>query len=323
MFKKKKLNIITIFFLLSVVPILFKGYVVFVLPQYILFGLLAMSLAFIWGNAGILSFGQASFFAIGGYAFGLLIKFFPGINHFFIGVILVIAIGFLIAAITGYFLFSAGVKATYFVLATLALSILTEQLAVTKSNFTGGWNGLFVDRINIHLGEINLLELGGDVKIFYLILFISLIVYLFLNYLETQKIGKVLRGIRENEDRMLALGFNTSFYKTIAFGISGSVAALAGALYATHANFISPSVAGVLFSTEVVVWVAIGGRYSLLGAFIGGIVVSFLSNYLSTLTPQYWQLFLGIVFIITIIFFKDGLAGIFNQKIKFKKLDEK
>ena len=305
------------------VPILFKGYVVFVLPQYILFGLLAMSLAFIWGNAGILSFGQASFFAIGGYAFGLLIKFFPGINHFFIGVILVIAIGFLIAAITGYFLFSAGVKATYFVLATLALSILTEQLAVTKSNFTGGWNGLFVDRINIHLGEINLLELGGDVKIFYLILFISLIVYLFLNYLETQKIGKVLRGIRENEDRMLALGFYTSFYKTIAFGISGSVAALAGALYATHANFISPSVAGVLFSTEVVVWVAIGGRYSLLGAFIGGIVVSFLSNYLSTLTPQYWQLFLGIVFIITIIFFKDGLAGIFNQKIKFKKLDEK
>ena len=197
MFKKKNLNIITIFFLLSVVPILFKGYVVFVLPQYILFGLLAMSLAFIWGNAGILSFGQASFFAIGGYAFGLLIKFFPGINHFFIGVILVIAIGFLIAAITGYFLFSAGVKATYFVLATLALSILTEQLAVTKSNFTGGWNGLFVDRINIHLGEINLLELGGDVKIFYLILFISLIVYLFLNYLETQKIGKVLRGIRE------------------------------------------------------------------------------------------------------------------------------
>ena len=98
---------------------------------------------------------------------------------------------------------------------------------------------------------------------------------------------------------------------------------MAGALYATHANFIYPSVAGVLFSTEVVVWVAIGGRYSLLGAFIGGIVVSFLSNYLSTLTPQYWQLFLGIVFIITIIFFKDGLAGIFNQKIKFKKLDEK
>jgi ABC-type branched-subunit amino acid transport system permease subunit len=189
--------------------------VVFILPQYILFGLLAMSLAFIWGNAGILSFGQASFFAIGGYAFGLLIKFFPGINHFFIGMIVVITIGFLIAAITGYFLFSAGVKATYFVLATLALSILTEQLAVTKSNFTGGWNGLFVDRININLGEMTLVELGGDFKIFYLILLISLIVYLLLNYVETHKIGKVLKGIRENEDRMLSLGFNTSFYKTL------------------------------------------------------------------------------------------------------------
>jgi urea transport system permease protein len=93
---------------------------------------------------------------------------------------------------------------------------------------------------------------------------------------------------------------------------------LAGALYATHANFISPSVAGVLFSTEVVVWVAIGGRYSLLGAFAGGIIVSFLSNYLSTITPEYWQLFLGIVFIITIIFFKDGLAGIFKSNLKIR-----
>ena len=104
----------------------------------------------------------------------------------------------------------------------------------------------------------------------------------------------------------------------MAFGISGAFAALAGALYATHANFISPSVAGVLFSTEVVVWVAIGGRYSLLGAFAGGIIVSFLSNYLSTITPEYWQLFLGIVFIITIIFFKDGLAGIFKSNLKIR-----
>ncbi len=198
-------------------------------------------------------------------------------------------------------------------LATLALSILTEQLAVTKSTLTGGWNGLFVDRVNIKIGDLTLLDLSGDFNFFYLILFISFITYLILNYLENNKIGKVLRGIRENENRMLAMGYKTSFYKTVAFGVSGSVAALAGALYAAHANFISPSIAGVLFSTEVVVWVAIGGRYSLLGAFAGGIIVSFLSNYLSTITPQYWQLFLGIIFIITIIFFKDGLAGIFKK----------
>src|SRR6056300_163940 len=318
MFKNNSYNFIIIFGLLALVPLFFKGYTVFILPQYILFGILAMSLAFIWGNAGILSFGQASFFAIGGYAFGLLLKFYPEINHFFLGSLIILFLGFVIAAITGYFLFSAGVKSTYFVLATLALSILTEQLAVTKSNLTGGWNGLFVDRINITIGDFILVDLGGDFKIFYLILVIALLSYLALNFLEKNKIGKVLKGIRENEDRMLALGYKTSFYKTLAFGISGAFAALAGALYATHANFISPSVAGVLFSTEVVVWVAIGGRYSLLGAFAGGIIVSFLSNYLSTITPEYWQLFLGIVFIITIIFFKDGLAGIFKSNLKIR-----
>jgi urea transport system permease protein len=318
MFKNNSYHFIIIFGLLALVPLFFKGYTVFILPQYILFGILAMSLAFIWGNAGILSFGQASFFAIGGYAFGLLLKFYPEINHFFLGSLIILFLGFVIAAITGYFLFSAGVKSTYFVLATLALSILTEQLAVTKSNLTGGWNGLFVDRINITIGDFILVDLGGDFKIFYLILAIALLSYLALNFLEKNKIGKVLKGIRENEDRMLALGYKTSFYKTLAFGISGAFAALAGALYATHANFISPSVAGVLFSTEVVVWVAIGGRYSLLGAFAGGIIVSFLSNYLSTITPEYWQLFLGIVFIITIIFFKDGLAGIFKSNLKIR-----
>jgi ABC-type branched-subunit amino acid transport system permease subunit len=83
MFKYKKFNFIFIFVFLTFIPMIFKGYIVFILPQYILFGVLAMSLAFIWGNAGILSFGQASFFAIGGYTFGLLIKFFPEINHFF------------------------------------------------------------------------------------------------------------------------------------------------------------------------------------------------------------------------------------------------
>lgn len=322
MFQNKKYSFIFIFFILSMIPVIFKGYIVFILPQYILFGVLAMSLAFIWGNAGILSFGQASFFAIGGYTFGLLIKYFPEVNLFFLGLLFVLLLGFVIAAITGYFLFSAGVKATYFVLATLALSILTEQLAVTKSNLTGGWNGLFVDRININLANHNLLDLNGDFKIFYLILVVALIIYLILNYFENHKIGKVLRGIRENEDRMMALGYKISFYKTLAFGISGAIASVAGALYAIHASFISPSIAGVLFSTEVVVWVAIGGRFSLLGAFLGGISVSLLSNYLSTVTPQYWQLFLGIAFIITIIFFKDGLAGIFKNKVRIKKINE-
>ena len=106
------------------------------------------------------------------------------------------------------------------------------------------------------------------------------------------RFGKILVGIRENEDRMLALGFNVPPYKTLAFGLSGLLAGLAGAFYATHANFAHPSNAGVLFSTQVVIWVAIGGRHSLLGAFAGAIIVASLSNYLSSIKAiqDYWPL---------------------------------
>ena len=116
-------------------------------------------------------------------------------------------------------------------------------------------------------------------------------------------------GIRENEDRVASLGFDLSIYKTGCFVIAGALAAFAGALYGTHAGFVSPSLAGVLFSTEVVVWVAIGGRTSLLGALLAAVVVASLSNYLSALIPKYWQLVIGIIFVAVIIYFKGGVAG--------------
>jgi ABC-type branched-subunit amino acid transport system permease subunit len=121
--------------------------------------------------------------------------------------------------------------------------------------------------------------------------------------------GKILVGIRENEDRMVALGVRTPLYKTGAFALSGAIACLAGAFYGTHANFVAPSLAGVLFSTEVVVWVAIGGRNSLLGALLGGILVASLSNYLSAVMPRYWQLALGILFVLVIVYLRGGIAG--------------
>jgi ABC-type branched-subunit amino acid transport system permease subunit len=121
--------------------------------------------------------------------------------------------------------------------------------------------------------------------------------------------GKLLVGIRENEDRLIALGVRTPLYKTAAFALSGAIACLAGALYGTHANFVAPSLAGVLFSTEVVVWVAIGGRGSLLGALLGGILVASLSNYLSAIVPRYWQLALGVLFVLVIVYLRGGVAG--------------
>lgn len=301
-----------LFAALALLPGLIEGYVVYILPQYLLFGMLAMSLGFLWGFGGILSFGQAAFFALGAYALGVAMAEW-GLAGNYLGLLAAPLMGGVLAALAGYFLFSAGVRATYFVLVTLALSIIVEQIAVSQSQITGGWNGLFVDRLALSFGPLGTLELFGDRAAYYFILPVVALAYFLLRWVTTARFGKILVGIRENEDRLTALGYDVSLYKTAAFALSGAVAGLAGALYATHASFVSPSLAGVLFSTEIVVWVAIGGRSSLLGALAGGVIVSSLSNYLSSIIPDYWQLALGIIFILVIIFFKEGFAGALIQ----------
>jgi urea transport system permease protein len=304
---------LVVFAFLALVPAATNGYLVYILPQYLLFGMLAMSLGLLWGWADIVSFGQAAFFALGAYGMGVMMQAGLGGWGGYAGIICGIAAGAILALIAGYFLFSAGVKATYFVLITLALSIIVEQLAVSQSEITGGWNGMFVDRMALRFGPLGEVSLAGDAAMYYFVLPIVALVYFGLSMLTRASFGKILIGIRENEDRMTALGYNVSFYKTAVFTLSGALAGFAGAIYSTHANFVSPSLAGVTFSTEVVVWVAIGGRSSLLGALVGGLLVAALSNYLSSISPQYWQLALGFVFILVIVFSKDGLAGAFTS----------
>jgi ABC-type branched-subunit amino acid transport system permease subunit len=309
--RREDLAALIVFALLAVIPLVVSGYIVFILPQYMLFGILALSLSLLWGYAGIVSFGQAAFFAVGAYAMGLVMKHAAlPINSAYVGILAGALGGALVALITGYFLFSAGVRATYFVVATLALSIIVEQTVKSFSQITGGWNGLYVDRMTLTLGPLFELSLFDDAPMYYVILALVLPAYVAVVALMRSRFGKIIVGIRENEDRMLALGFDVPLYKTLVFGLSGLLAGLAGALYATHASFAHPSNAGVLFSTQVVIWTAIGGRHSLLGAFVGAIVVASLSNYLNAVTPQYWQLLQGLVFIAVVIAFRRGLAGL-------------
>ena len=258
---------------LAVLPQLVGGYTVYILPQYMLFGVMAMSLGLLWGSCGILSFGQAGFFALGGYAMGLVMarEGLP-VNPAYLGILCAALACAALAAAIGYFLFSAGVRDSYFVLVTLALSIMVEQLAISQSEITGGWNGMFINRMSLTFPGFEL-QLTDDVPIYYLVLVVAALVYLGLRLVQRAPFGKILVGIRENESRMEALGYAAPLYKTAAFALSGGIAGMAGALYATHAGFVAPSLGGVLFSTEVVVWVAIAGRELLLAAFLGGVLV--------------------------------------------------
>ena len=297
-----------VFAVLALLPLVLGGYVVYILPQYMTFGVLAMSLALLWGFTGILSFGQAGFFAIGGYAVGLLMSMQLPVNGFYLGLIAAAVSGAVIAGIIGYFLFSAGVRDAYFVLVTLALSIVVEQLAVSQSQWTGGWNGMFLMRPTLTFFDLKL-ELFSDIPVYYAVLVFVILAYAALYWFTRSAAGKIVVGIRENELRMVSLGVSSTFYKTLVFAVSGVVACLAGSIYGVHSGFVSPSLGGVLFSTEVVVWVAIAGRTSLIGALLGGIVVSSLSNFLSAITPEYWQLVLGFIFIVVIAYFRGGVAG--------------
>ena len=299
---------IVVFFVLLALPFLTQGYIIYILPQYILFGVMAMSLALLWGYTGVLSFGQAGFFAIGGYLMGLLMAAQLPVNPGYLALGASVLVCAAIAALLGWFLFSAGVRDAYFVLVTLALSIVVEQLAVSQSQITGGWNGMFIMRPSVSYG-FGAIELTEDRPIYLAVLAFAAIAYAGLRAATRSRFGKVLVGIRENEPRMVALGFETALYKTAAFALSGAVTGLAGALYGAHSGFISPSLGGVLFSTEVVVWVAIAGRSSLLAALLGGIAVSGASNALSAVTPEYWQLIVGLLFIGSIAWFRGGVAG--------------
>ena len=301
---------ILVFVTICVIPYFIAGYVIYILPQYLLFGIMAMAVGLLWGFVGIVSFGHAAFFALGAYTVGVVMRDLETASAGQIGLAAAPALGFVLAAVIGYFLFSGGVRDTYFVLVTLAVAVIFEVLATSQSQITGGFNGLSIAPISLVLPGMGETTLDGEYELYYLVLAITVVVYVLLRLLIASKFGRVLVGIRESEERTQALGFNTAIYKTIAFGLSGGLAAFAGGLYAGHAQFVAPSLGGVLFSTEVVIWVAVGGRSYLLGAFVGALTLASLSNYLSERFPEYWQLALGVLFLLVIMYFKEGLVGI-------------
>lgn len=300
---------VAVFVSLFYLPYLVSGYPVFILPQYMLFGVLALTLSLLWGFGGMVSFGQGAFFALGAYAFGITTKHLTGGAGPWLGLLLGIAFGAIVAATIGYFLFTANVRDSYFVLVTLAISTIVYVIANSESGLTGGFNGMYTGRVTFSLFGLTQISLKGDLPMYYLVFVVMLLAYLGFRYLQWSAFGRVLVSIRENEDRTRALGYNTALYKTAAFAISGAVAALAGGLYSTDAGFVSPDLAGVLFSTGVVVWVAVGGRDYYVGALLGAIGISALSNALNSLIPEYWQLLLGLLFVLVIVFFRRGLIG--------------
>lgn len=292
---------------LFLLPLWLDDFTLSQLSIYYCYGLLAMSLALIWGQAGLLCLGQAIFFGIGAYAMSLvMLDKIPVFNtgQQALGLLLAILIPMLLAYLMALLLFNGNVLDGAFLgLVTLALAVVVERF-FEHWRYAGGVNGLF-GIPGLSIGQLPL----SEKMVYYISLGVSVLVVVGLYRLKASSFGLLLKTIRENEHRTEHLGVNTIRIKTFTFVLAAGIAGLAGALFVTQFYFVSPNLVGFGLSTEVLIWVAVGGRFSFTGAFFGAITVRLLENYLGDYFGSYWQLILGVVFIAIVLFFPKGIYG--------------
>ena len=312
-----------------------NGYTISLLGKYLCFALLAMSLDLIWGYAGILSLGHGAFFGLGGYMMGMHLMreigdrgvygnpdlpdfmvfldwkelpwFWNGFDSFSFACLMVIFIPGIIAFIFSALAFGSRVSGVYFSIITQAL-VFTLMLAFFQNDFGFGGNNGLTDFKDILGKDISSKETRGTL---YACSALMLILgYLLCRVIISSKVGNILVGIRDKENRMRFLGYNTTQFKIIIFTISGILAGIAGALYVPQVGIINPGEFSPIKSIEIVVWVALGGRGFLYGAVIGAIVVNILKSFLTIISPEIWIFFLGLIFILVTIYLPNGLTDI-------------
>lgn len=323
-----------IFLVLALFPLAGSAFYTQLLTKYMVFLILAWSLDLLWGYAGLMNLGHAVLFGLGGYAMALCLSAQQGVPDFMArggvtqmplwlkilsnpaaAVLAGILIPALLAWLLGIFLFRSRVGGVFFAVITLALAQVFNLFIQSQSVWTGGFNGI---------GGLPGLSLFGAPlglgQSYYFVFFIAVLVYAFCVALTRSRFGTILRGIRENETRLEFLGYKKASFKAAAFAVSGALAGLAGVMYVPVNGMIAPNDVGMEFSTAVVVWLAIGGRGSLTGAAVGALLVNVLGNALSEQFGAFWQLLLGAVMIVTVLFMPRGIVGTLTHRFEGREM---
>lgn len=295
---------------LAVMPWVLDPFRLSILAKTISFAMFALSLDLLWGISGVFSFGQAAFFGMGAYALGLITRefAFPGVSY--VGLLAAVILPALLALGVGYFTFYGRVGGAYFAIVTLAVSLILNQLATTWVGLTGGHNGLFpVPPLELGIPGIVERTFDTPTEIYYFQLALLLTLIVGSIALVRSRFGQALVAMEENEERARFFGYDTAALKLIALTISGGIAGLAGGTFASIEGFVNPAVFGILLSTEVIIWVILGGRGTLIGPVVGAMVVAVLEDYLSGTFLQVWLLMLGALLLATVLFRPEGLLG--------------
>ena len=281
-------------------------FIILLLAQILVLGIIAMSVDLLLGYTGLPSLGQAAYLGVGAYLTAILAtKYGFGLGwDFWLVVAMGMAAGAATAAVFG--LFAIRASGVYFLMITLALGMCVWGLAYRWNSLTGGDNG-----INMRGRPKFGIELANDLTFFYVVLGFFIASFFALQLLVNSPFGKSLVGIRERELRMRILGYNTWLHKYIAFVIAGAFGGLAGVLWAHLNGIVSPVDVLLPASVDALLMVVLGGPGTLVGGLIGATVVVFLREYLATVV-QWWQYVLGAVYVLTILYLPGGIMGLFK-----------
>jgi urea transport system permease protein len=299
------------------------------MARFLLYGVFALSINLLWGYTGLLTLGHAFFFGLGAYAMGMGIKFREGLpeymeadfreipailawlNNPYVGLAVAVLLPLLCALAFGLLIFTGRVSGVYFSIITLALSLMLSNLFTKQQPYFGGFNGITNIPVPQMFGIV-----FDNFKLYYVILGYAVLTHLAAAWLRASHFGTVLSSIRENEQRTQSFSYNTPAFKTAILAIAALIAGLAGALFVSVNSYVSPPFVGIVFSIEAVVWVAVGGRRTLLGPMIGALLVNWLASLLSGGFAEYWLFFIGFLFLFVVLVFPDGLVGAFHRKFR-------
>jgi branched-chain amino acid transport system permease protein len=277
------------------------------LSELMVWMLFAISFDLIFGYTGLLSFGQALFFGLGGYTVAILVNKFgmgPGTSF-----ILSIFIPMIFAVFVGYF--SVKLTGIHFVIITLIFALIGSTIGETWTNLTGGADGLTIPMTPIPIGPWQL-DMTNIKTNYYVVLTVLALSFLFLRRMVQSPLGKVFIAIRENEDRARLIGYNVRRYKLLAFVIAGGMSGLAGGLYGLTLKYASATFLHWTVSGHAVVYTIVGGTGSLLGPVIGTALIMSLEHYLVNYL-QGTDLVVGIVLVVMVLLAPKGLVGLIQQ----------
>ena len=285
---------------------------------WISFGMCALSLAFVWGRAGIFSFGQNALFGLGGYAYAVVaLNLFPASQETITALLSSGLVGGMAAAALGYFLFYSRLSDVYLSIVTLAVTLIIYTILASTAGpeyrigeaQLGGFNGIpslpgiaFPNWMHVAHGELSIRQL-----LIFSIVFTAL-VYAGLSALVHGSFGLKIIGLRSNELRMELLGYDIRRLKMITFTIGGVVAGFGGGLFAAWGTFINPSVFSLAQAATVVVWVMVGGRGSLLGAFVGVLLVQSVADAADLVVVQQTPLIVGLMLVLVVTLMPQGIV---------------